>query len=207
MAKKDIKITEQNVTVVQYKRNKLRALISATKNRKNTKEKFDKLIELTNEYRTVTEALKNYGKNVEIQSEWLTPEYWSMLKDTYKFNTVNITKPKKTKKSTPQKTEEKTYWRITLSWSTPPENCNCSVPVENVKSLINTYAKFFPIKIVDESNCVYGDRIEASYTYEFEGDKKLYITILESAKHVLNLSSATERDICNVGIYGKKFDK
>ena len=104
MTKKDIKITEQNVTVVQYKRNKLRALISATKNRKNTKEKFDKLIELTNEYRTVTEALKNYGKNVEIQSEWLTPEYWSMLKDTYKFNTVNITKPKKTKKSTPQKT-------------------------------------------------------------------------------------------------------
>lgn len=199
---------EETIYIVQYDRKQLRSKINAARKKKNTKEKFDSLIALTKQYVELTETLRSYGKSADIQVEWLSPEYWTFQKDMFKGR---YEEPVKTKKKTINKTPTekpvKLHWRIILSWSVPPENCGCSTPVENIKSYIDRMSKWIPIKMVDASDMVFSDRHELSHIYELECDKKQYIDILESAKYILEISSATERDMCNIGIYGKKFEK
>ena len=209
MSRKQTVINDNTIDIIQYDRKQLRIKITSAKKRKNTKAKFDDLIKLTTQYCDLTETLKKYGKNTEIQAEWLTPEYWKHLKDSYKgkFEEPNKSKPSKKSVQIPVENKQKSYWRITLSWSTPPENSGCSTPVENIKSYMDRMSKWVQIKMVDTSNMRFSDRYELSHTYELECDKKQYINILESAKYILEISSATDRDICNIGISGKKFEK
>lgn len=204
--KKTIEVTEKNVDILQYERKQLRAKISASRNRKNTIEKFDDLISLTNKYQELTESLNNFGKNLTTQVEWLTPEYWEGIKAALKRKDAFETKTSKSKKHQVIN-DTKDIWRIILSWSTPPENCSCSTPVENIKAYMDRLSKVLSIKLIETNHIEFIDRNEYTYTFEFECDKTQYESILESTKYILDISSATERDMCNIGIYGKKIKK
>ena len=206
--KKTIEVTEQNVDILQYERKQLRAAISAGRNKRNTKEKFDKLIEQTSKYQELTDILNTFGKKLEIQVEWLTPDYWRNIKSALTVRDAFETKRTKSIKSiTPPEKQDKYIWRIILSWSTPPENCSCSTPVENIKAYMDRLSKVLSIKLIETNNMEFIDRNEYTYTFELECDKTQYESILESTKYILDISSATERDICNIGIYGKKVKK
>lgn len=206
--KKTIEVTEKNVDILQYERKQLRASISAGRNKRNTKEKFDKLIEQTSKYQELTDILNTFGKKLEIQVEWLTPDYWRNIKSALTVRDAFETKRAKSIKSvTPPEKQDKYIWRIILSWSTPPENCSCSTPVENIKAYMDRLSKVLSIKLIETNNMEFIDRNEYTYTFELECDKTQYESILESTKYILDISSATERDICNIGIYGKKLKK
>jgi hypothetical protein len=206
--KKTMEVTEQNVDILQYERKQLRASISAGRNKRNTKEKFDKLIEQTSKYQELTDILNTFGKKLEIQVEWLTPDYWKNIKAALTVRNAFETKRTKSIKSiTPPEKQDKYIWRIILSWSTPPENCGCSTPVERVKDYMDRMSKIISIKLCETNSNTFVDRTEYTHIFELECDKMQYDSILESAKYILDISSATERDACNIGIYGKKLKK
>ena len=172
---------------------------------------FDKIISMTKEYEKLTFELQNLGKNLEISAEWLTVEYWKLLKTKYKGKFIETKKHVNTKidKSKnniiPIENNIKSTGHIVVSWSTPPENCSCSTPVENVKNYMNiVHDKIVNVNTIDVQPVTFVDRREFSYIFEIKTDEIIFTNILESAKYILEISSATERDICNIGIYGKK---
>lgn len=189
-----------DIDIALYKRKKLRQKILGARNGIKTQSFFDKMIKLTKEYEDQTKALENSGHKLSISAEWLTPVYWQLLKKSYngKFETR--------KKHINTITENDT-WQIIISWTVPPNNCSCSTPVENVKNYLEKLSKTIGVKLKDTQSYIFNNQQEVSYIFELNSIESTYISILESAKYILDISSVTEKELCNVGIYGKKIEK
>ena len=83
-----------NLDTLKDKRVKLRNKIYSTSKRKDSLKKFEKLIDLTNEYNKLTFELTMQGFQVETSSQLLRESYWKYL--YYEFVLSHEDTPKKT---------------------------------------------------------------------------------------------------------------
>lgn len=179
-----------NLDTLKDKRVKLRNKIYSVSKRKDSKDKFEKLIDLTNEYNKLTFELTMQGFQVETSSQLLRESYWKHLYDEFVLS----------HEDTPKKTDKK--YNISLCWSVRPDYYVC----EGVVSKVREYLLKMGLKKVDECQQQFDDRTEFCETYRFVGAKVLFTTIVKSAEYVLEVSSDSIHDMCNVGVYGKKVE-
>lgn len=185
----------KNIDVLKDKRNRLRNTIYSAAKRKDSTDKFERLISLTKEYGQMTYELTLAGCQMSIDSDRLRESYWKRLYDEY-----ILTKQEQVNEKISKKTDRK--WNITLCWSVRPDYCVCDHIVGRVRNYLITMG----LRKVDECQQVFDDRTEFSETFRFEGAKVLYSMIVKSAEYVLDVSSDSIHDKCNVGIYGKKVE-
>lgn len=185
----------KNIDILKDKRKRLRGSIYSVAKRKDSAEKFEKLIELTKEYSRMTFELTLEGCQVSNDSPTLREAHWKKLYDEY-----ILTKQEQVNEKISKKTDRK--WNISLCWSVRPDYCVCDHIVSKVRDYLTTMG----LKKVDECQQVFDDRTEFSETYRFEGAKVLYTMIVRSAEYVLDVSSDSIHDKCNVGVYGKKVE-
>lgn len=185
----------KRIDVLKDTRKRVRASIYSTAKRKDSPEKFKKLIALTREYGQLTYELTLDGCPVSNESQILRESHWKTLYDEYILHTQEQVNEEITKKTSKR-------WNISLCWSVRPDYCVCDHIVSKVRDYLTTMG----LKKVDECQQVFDDRTEFSETYRFEGAKVLYTMIVKSAEYVLDVSSDSIHDKCNVGVYGKKVE-
>lgn len=172
------------------RRKRLRNTIYSVSRRKDSKEKFEKLIDLTKEYTELTFELTMQGCSVDTSTPILRESYWRQLYD--EFNIGVEDSPKKMDKN----------WNITLCWSVRPDYCVC----DHIVTKVRGYLLEMGLKKIDEHQQTFEDRTEFSETYRFVGAKMLYNLIIKSAEYILEVSSDSIHDMCLVGVYGKKVE-
>ena len=172
----------------------VRNSIYATAKRKNSVDKFEKLIALTKEYKELTYQLLLDGSDVEIQSDKLRVDYWKRIYD--EFLLEEHAKETEIKKRTDRK------WNITLCWSARPDYCVC----DNVVDKVRKYLIEMGLKHMSDERTEFDDRVEFREVYQFNGPKVVYDTYLKSAEYILTITADSIHDMCNVGVYGKKVE-
>ena len=185
----------KNIETLKDKRKRIRGSIYSVSKRKDSSEKFEKLIALTKEYQELTFELTMQGCVVDTSSPTLRESYWKHAYDEYIISTQEQVNDAVTKK-----TDKK--WNISLCWSVRPDYCVC----DHIVSKVRDYLLKMGLKKIDETQQVFDDRTEFSETYRFVGAKILYTMIVKSAEYVLEVSSDSIHDKCNVGVYGKKVE-
>lgn len=183
-----------NTDEIKKKRLSIRNSIYTTAKRKDSADKFERLISLSKEYNELTYHLTLDGCDVEIQSDKLRTDYWKRAYDEYILE--QQTQHTELKKKTDRK------WNITLCWSARPDYCVC----DNVVDKVRKYLIEMGLKHMSDERTEFDDRVEFREVYQFKGPKVVYDTYLKSAEYILTITADSIHDMCNVGVYGKKIE-
>lgn len=179
---------------------------------KDSNKKYDTLIKLCKELHKIVDTINDKGGKADADAQRFSVEYWKERYAKYNnwLNRPNKkTKPKWTdnsiitpQKSTSSESDSKNVYFIMLCWTAKPEYCVCDSIIENVKS----YLKTMKCDYFDTEATLFPDRIEYCTTFKFKATKEVYEVILSSAKYILDMSTDTIYENCNIGIFGKKVD-
>jgi hypothetical protein len=184
-----------NTDEIKKKRLNIRNSIYTTAKRKDSIEKFERLIKLSKEYKELTYKLVLSGNaDVEIRSDKLRSDYWKNKYDEYLLE-QQVEKTELNKKVNKK-------WNITLCWSARPDYCIC----DNVVDKVRKYLIEMGLKHINDERTEFDDRLEFREVYQFNGPKVLYDTYLKSAEYILTITADSIHDVCNVGVYGKKIE-
>lgn len=177
----------------QAKRTKIKDAVNALKVTKDSNEKFERLIRLTTDFEayvvdTQLKGLKQAKSHPYNSQKWV---------DAY-YAFKNKPKPKpKPKKST---INQKKDFSISLCWTIKPDYCVC----EGIIAKIQKYFETIKISSTDITRTEFPDRIEFCETYRLKCTKEKFDLILKSAEYLLDITTESAYDKCNMGIFGQQ---
>lgn len=177
----------------QYKakRNKIKNEMAIVKKNPDTVEKFQKMVKLAKNYEKVTTDMNLEGFNAKVHPNNMSVQYWQDEFDSFLHNT------KKSKKAV-TKTDDNLY-NIILCWTIKNDYCVCDSIIETMQN----YFKNMGLTVEDTVKTKFPDRTEFCQNYKFSGSKSNYDLLMKSAEYILDITTLSAYEKCNVGIFGK----
>ena len=176
-------------------RQKIKDATAALKKTKDSKEKFEKLIKVTSDFESYVTDTQLKGLTYASAHPYSSQKW---IDAYYEF--VNRPKTKtKVKKKTPSKHIKQTY-NIMLCWTIKPDYCVCESIIEKIQK----YFESIKVASHDTTWTEFPDRIEFCETYKLNCTKEQYQLILRSAEYILDITTDSAYDKCNMGIFGKE---
>lgn len=177
----------------QYKakRNKIKNEMTIVKKNPDTVEKFQKMVKLAKNYEKVTTDMNLEGFNAKVHPNNMSVQYWQDEFDSFLHNT------KKSKK-TVTKTDDNLY-NIILCWTIKNDYCVCDSIIETLQN----YFTNMGLSVEDTIKTSFPDRTEFCQNYRFSGSKSNYELLMKSAEYILDITTLSAYEKCNVGIFGK----
>lgn len=177
----------------QAMRKKMKDAIASLKTMKDSKEKFEKLIKITSDYEAYVTDVQLKGLTYASTHPYSSQKW---IDAYYAF--VNKPKTKsKTKKVDKNKTNK---YNIVLCWTIKPDYCICESIIDKMQS----YFSKLGLKVADTTKTDFPDRVEICETYKISCTKDKFELILKSAEYILEISTDSVYDKCNIGIFGKE---
>ena len=175
----------------KLKTSKLKSDIESLNSLPNDESKYKQLIKLTTAYERFVKKVESEGVKIKSCPAYMTSTHW---KTKYKKITKTKTKPK-TKKPTTQNQ----HYALMLCWTIKPDCCVCESIVKKIKD----YFTNIGITMDDTTRTDFPDRVEFCESYIINCNKEKYDLILKSAEYILDISTNSIYDKCNIGLYGK----
>ena len=166
-------------------------------------EKFNELVKLTKEFKLSCKKLAELGVGTRKlpHPELFETSYWEDKLKSAGGKPSKIEKPVKTKKEKPKEiTQQKSLYNIMLCWTARADYCVC----DSIINAVRDYLIKMKLEKVD-SNCTkFIDKVEYSEIYQISITKEIYDVIISSAQYILDISTDSVYDKCNVGVFGKE---
>lgn len=175
----------------KIKRKKIKNEISTVKKTQDRVEKFQKLIKLAKDYEKITTDMNLEGISAKVYPVTLSVQYWT---DAYEDFLHGIKKSKKSETIT-----DENLYNIMLCWTIKNDYCVCDSIIENMQM----YFSNIGLITEDTVKTTFPDRTEFCQNYKFTGSKASYDLIMKSAEYILEISTVSAYEKCNVGIFGK----
>ena len=161
--------------------------------------KFDKLIKLGKEYENITLAMNLEGFSAKVWPLNLGSQKWIEARNDYlKDKKAACKKVYNEIKS--RETIQNNNYNIVLCWTIKPDYCVCESIVEKLQK----YFTSIGLNTHDLTKTTFPDRVEFCETYRLNCSKDKYELILKSAEYILDISTESAYDKCNMGIFGKE---
>ena len=175
------------------KRQKMKDAVASLKATKDSKTKFERLIKITTDYESFITDLQLSGLTKATAYPYSSQKW---IDAYYAF----VNKPKAKPKAKKTDKNKKNKYNIILCWTIKPDYCVCESIIAKVKNYMST----IKLKCNDITRIDFPDRVEFCQTYELNCTKEKYDLIMKSAEYILELSTDSIYDKCNVGIFGKE---
>lgn len=177
----------------QYKakRNKIKNEMTVVKKNPDTVEKFQKMVKLAKNYEKVTTDMNLEGFNAKVHPNNMSVQYWEDAFDSFLHGTRNL-------KKTVTKTDDQLY-NIILCWTIKNDYCVCDSIIETMQN----YFTNIGLIVEDTIKTAFPDRTEFCQNYKFIGSKSNYELLMKSAEYILDITTLSAYEKCNVGIFGK----
>lgn len=179
---------------------------------KDSNNKFENLIKLCKELDDILYKIIKLGYSTQVYARRFNVDYWkeryNKFKEYEKSKSVNKKEVDYTQLVVPQKkivksenvVDKKTYY-ISICWTVKPEYCVCDSIIDSIKKYFET----MKCTLSDASVNQFPDRVEYQYTYKLKTTQDVYEAILTSSKYILEMSTSSIYDNCNIGIFGKTY--
>ena len=179
---------------------------------KDSNKKFENLIKFCKELDVVVYEITKAGYSAQVYAKKFSTDYWKERYDKFKeyekSKSVNKKEVDYTQLVVPQKkivksentVDKKTYY-ISICWTVKPEYCVCDSIIDSIKKYFET----MKCTLSDGSANQFPDRVEYQYTYKLKTTQDVYKAILTSSKYILEMSTSSIYDNCNIGIFGKTY--
>lgn len=170
---------------------------------KEHKQKLDvhykHLIKLCKEFEKNIVILQNYGYKTSVWHKKLNYRTWEA-----EFKTkINIRAPKIENNTNNTNIQDKTnLYYINLAWTVKPNYYVCNSVIDKVKNYFEKMKLTYIFTYIDE----FPDRIEYSHEYKIKCTEDVYNTIIISAEYILEISTDSAYESCNIGIFGRKIE-
>lgn len=99
-----------------------------------------------------------------------------------------------------QNTISNNIYNIMLCWTTKVDYCVC----DSIINAVRDYLLKMKLEKVDNHTTTFIDKIEYCEVYQITTTKDIYEIILNSTQYILDISSDSIYDKCNVGVFGKE---
>lgn len=181
---------------------------------KDSNNKFENLIKLCKELDGILFEIIKLGHSTHVYAKRFSVDYWKERYDKFKereksksankkeVDYTQLIVPQKQKKTIKSKNivDKKTYY-ISICWTVKSEYCVCDSIIDSIKKYFET----MKCTISDTSVNQFPDRVEYQYTYKLKTTQDVYEAILTSSKYILEMSTSSIYDNCNIGIFGKTY--
>lgn len=174
--------------------------------------KYKSLIKICKEFATITKNLQDLGEKVDIGPKKYSVQYWEDLYKKFSANQREIAKAKEAKNSIDtikKKTSNKistsnevNLYYINLAWTVKPNYYVCNSIIDKVKNYLEKMKLTYTFTFMDE----FPDRIEYSHEYKIKCTEDVYNTIISSAEYILEISTDSAYESCNIGVFGRKIE-
>lgn len=176
---------------------KIKTEVRSISKRDDSIEKFEKLLKLSRDYKKIILEMQLDRFKIEVSQKYLSEETWQekyndFLKGTHK-----------NKKHEPQKEDNIFSWNIILCWTIKHDYCICDSIIDNIKNYLNLIG----LTYIDITKTEFPDRTEFCEQYSIKCSTDNYNIIMKSVDYILNISSNSIHDKCNIGVFGKKLEK
>lgn len=177
----------------QYKakRNKIKSEITSTKKSADRVEKYQKLIKLAKDYEKITNDMNLEGFAAKVHPHTLSVKYWEDEFDSFLHGTRNL-------KKSVTNTDDQLY-NIMLCWTIKNDYCVCDSIIETMQNYLTNVG----LQSEDTVKTTFPDRTEFCQNYKFSGSKTSYELLMKSAEYILDITTLSAYEKCNVGIFGK----
>ena len=183
------------------KRQKIRKDFEAALKRKDSDSKFQELIRLTKEFEKVTTDMNLDGIAAKVHPEKMQSSIWVKAYEDYMHGTHEGTTVKKSKKSVTISDQQ--LYNILLCWTIKHDYCVCDSIIETLQNY------FMSIGLITDgtTKTSFPDRTEFCQTFKLTGTKEYFDLIIKSAEYILDITTVSAYEKCNIGIFGKEIGK
>lgn len=167
---------------------------------KEHKQKLDvhykHLIKLCKEFEKNIVILQNYGYKTSVWHKKLNYRTWEVeLKSKTNISSQKI------ESNTSIQDKENLYY-IMLAWTVKPNYYVCNSIIDKIKNYLEKMKLTYIFTYTDE----FPDRIEYSHEYKIKCTEEVYNTIINSAEYILEISTDSAYESCNIGVFGRKIE-
>jgi superfamily II helicase len=166
--------------------------MTIVKKNPDTVEKFQKMVKLAKNYEKVTTDMNLEGFNAKVHPNNMSVQYWQDAFEDFLHDTKKL-------KKTVTKTDDHLY-NIILCWTIKNDYCVCDSIIETMQN----YFTNMGLSVEDTTKTTFPDRTEFCQNYKFSGSKSSYDLLMKSAEYILDITTLSAYEKCNVGIFGKK---
>ena len=166
--------------------------------KKKSEEDLKILIKWCKEYESLTKQYQKFDKNAKIWHTKLDYRNWEkILKE--KTSVAKVVKSKSIKET--DQIETNLYY-INLAWTVKPNYYVCNSIIDKIKNYFEKMKLTYTFTYMDE----FPDRIEYSHEFKIKCTEDVYNTIISSAEYILEISTESAYESCNIGIFGRKIE-
>lgn len=187
----------------QYKlrRQKIKKDFEAALKRKDSDSKFQELIRLTREFEKVTTDMNLDGIAAKVHPEKMQSSIWVKAYEDYMHGAEEERSPKKTKK--PTSASDQQLYNVLLCWTIKHDYCVCDSIIETLQN----YLMAIGLTSEGTTKSSFPDRTEFCQTFKLTGTKEYFDLVIRSAEYILEITTVSAYEKCNVGIFGKEIRK
>jgi hypothetical protein len=168
--------------------------------KKKSEEDLKILIKWCKEYESLTKQYQKFDKNAKIWHVKLDYKTWdAKLKEKTAIEKVAKLKSAKDKDSNQSCTN---LYYITLAWTVKTNYYVCNSVVDKIKNYLEKMKLTYIFTYTDE----FPDRTEFAHEYKIKCTEDVYNTIISSAEYILEISTDSAYESCNIGIFGRKIE-
>lgn len=157
---------------------------------------YKHLIKLCKEFEKNIIILQNYGYKTSVWHKKLNYRTWEAELKTK----TNIVIPKIENNINIQ--DKTNLYYINLAWTVKPNYYVCNSIIDKVKNYLEKMKLTYIFTYIDE----FPDRIEYSHEYKIKCTEEVYNTIINSAEYILEISTDSAYESCNIGVFGRKIE-
>lgn len=163
---------------------------------------YKTLISTCNELVRLCDILDAHGYKPWVHKKHSQAEYWKGELD--KYLATKLVSPK-IKESIIQPKIENLYY-LMLCWTTKSDHFAYESIIDKVKGYFEKLKSKFNLEFLDTMTDSFPDRKEHTMTYKIRTSPEVYESIISSANYILDITSNSLYDTCNIGVFGKKIE-